>query len=184
MLGRPSHIFEPRPSEISAAAAPYASDSYLPDNLDITVFSGGHESATDFAALRPHLDNADVFVAEVTAWDMDQIGILSRISQGDRSARKQLEREYARGEFNPFTKQSMRALLGSELRVTSIDYPATDERADEILAHFDNWSIFKHVVPSFEETLNRIAGFAEVEAELEQHREDIMARSIGPRLET
>src|SRR5205807_879801 len=65
-----------------------------------------------------------------------------------------------------------------------IDYSATHDRADEILEHFASWQILDKVVPNFRKTLENIGTYVRTEADLEEHREDIMVRSIGPRLET
>ncbi len=176
--------FEPRQAEIVAAVAPLADPPYLPNNVDIVVFYGGHSYRKEFASIAPILEDADVFVPEITAWTIDQLELMSRIAQGDKAARKQLESGHATGGFNPYTAAETKWLLKSGgVRVTPIDYAATHDRADEIVDHFANWQILDKVVPNFGKTLNKIASYVRTEATLEEHREDIMIRSIGPRLE-
>lgn len=177
-------IYLPRPAEVTAVKAPLTDKPFLPKNVDITVFYGGHDSRNDFEALKPHFIGIDIFIPEMTAWTIEEVELLSRISQGDKSARKQLEIKHFRGKFDAFTDAETKTLLGSGVYVTPIDYSAEHDRADEIATHFDNWGLLDKVVPNWNKTLDNIVAYARTEADLEEHREKIMARSIGPRLET
>ncbi len=179
-----SKQFEPRPAEISAAQAELAIEPFVPPNMDITVVYGGHSNASDFAVLQPHLEGADVFVPEITYWGVQEIALLSRISQGDKSAQKELERDCAGGRFSPFDVAEINWLRGSEVYVTAIDYSIGAPRADEMFDHYSNWGLLDKVDPSYPKTLDRIATFADREADIEGHREAIMIQSLGPRLET
>lgn len=182
---RGPQIYEARSSEIAAAKAPLATRPYLPRNVDITMFYGGHDEKKDFTALAPYLFDTDIFVPEITYWTIDQLALFSRISQGDKDARKQLEKDHTpRGRFNGFTDQQTKGLLGSGIRVTVIDYSATHSAAGEIFSHFENWGLLDKVVPSWQKTLDNIIGYAGVEAQLETRRENIMLASAGPRLQT
>lgn len=174
--------FEPRAAEVSAAEAQLSSEPFLPDNLDIVVFYGGHSDRKDFASLAPHLADADVFVPELTHWTPNEVALFSRISQGDKKARPEIER-IAGGRLNPFTAAEVKWLLGRGVYVTPIDYAAHHEGADEILEHFENWGLLGKLVPSFDKSLDAIDRFAREEAGIEDRREDIMLRSIGPRLQ-
>ena len=176
-------IYQPRQSEMGAASAELAATPYLPDNLDITVFYGGHDEVKDFKALEPYISQTDIFVPEITAWGMDELKLFSRISQGDKQARNQLEQEFTGGRFTRFTAAETKWLQGSGIFVTSIDYAASHERASEILSHFENWGLMDKIVPNYRKTLGNIASFAAYEAELEELREYIMIHSVGPRLD-
>lgn len=178
-----SKQIEPRPAELLAAQAELATEPFVPPNMDITVFYGGHSRASHFAALQPHLEGAQVFVPEITYWGLQEISLLSRISQGDRSAKKELERDCAGGRFSPFDAAEIKWLRGTEVYITGIDYGASAPRADELFDHYSEWGLLDKVDPSYPKTLDMIAAYADREAEIESHREDIMIRSIGPRLE-
>ncbi len=175
--------FEPRVAEVAAAEAPLTNEPFLPDNLDIVVFYGGHSDRKDFAVLAPHLASADVFVPELTHWTASKVELFSRISQGDKGARSELEIS-AGGKFNPFTAAEVKWLLGNGVYITPIDYAAHHEGADKILDHFQNWGLIGKLVPSFDKSLDAIDRYAREEAKIEDQRESIMLRSIGPRLQT
>ncbi len=177
-------VYEPRPSEIAAALAPLATKPFLPGNVDIAVFYGGHSDKADFEELMPYFSGVDVFVPEITCWSMEMIRLFSRISRGDKSARKELERSHADGKFTPFADFETKSILGTGVRITPMDYSETHERAKEIHDHYENWGLLDKVVPDFNKTLDNIITFIRYEAELEDHRESIMERSIGPRLKT
>lgn len=176
--------YEADPGDIAAAEAPLAQCPFLPDDLDILVFYGGHTTSQDFAALQPYLATADIFIPELTSWTVERVALFSRISQGDKSARSELEEKHAGRKFTSFANAETRALLGSNVHVTPIDYAEHHARAREIENHFDNWGLIDLVVPNFNKTLNNIAMYARKEGDLESHREDIMALSVGPRLQT
>jgi hypothetical protein len=179
-----SKSFEPRNSEVIAAEAPLATEPYLPDNIDVTIVYGGHEDSADFAGLKPHLATADIFIPEITSWTPEQVELLSRISQGDKTARDTMEREHAGGKFNDFTRAETKTLLGSGIRVTPIDYAAVHPRANEIQDHFMNYGLWGRRASSFNKTLDNIVAYAQKEAGLEEHRERLMMLSVGPRLQT
>lgn len=177
-------IYEARSAEVTTVKEPITSSPFLPDNTDITVFYGGHSDRKDFAALKPYFAGVDIYISEIPAWTIEQIKLLSRISQGDRTARKELKMEAKGRKFNPFIDTEINALLGTGIRITVIDYSAEDKRANEVQRHFDNWGLLNNVVQSWNRTLDNIIAFARREAELDEYRENIMVRSIGPRLKT
>lgn len=172
-----------RPAEVAALKEPAAEVPFLPDNADVTVFYGAHGDKRDFAPVAPLLKEADIFVPEVPAWTEEQVQLLSRIAQGDKTARKKL-RTLEGGKFNPFADAETQVLLGSGIRITVIDYPKDDRRANAIQNHFQNWGLLDKVVPSWNRTLDNIIEFARKEASVEEYRESVILRSIGPRLQT
>lgn len=176
-------VYTARPAEIAALKEPAAEIPFLPDNADITVFYGAHGDKRDFATVAPLLREADIFVPEVPAWTEEQLELLSCIAQGDKTARKKL-RTLEGGKFNPFADAETQALLGSGIRITVIDYPKDDRRASEIQNHFQKWGLLDKVVPSWNRTLDNIIDFARREANLEEYREAIILRSVGPRLQS
>lgn len=177
-------IYEPRQSEVAAAQAPFARKAFFPSNLDITFFYGPHGDRRDFERLAPYLSQTDIFIPEAPAWTLDSVMQFSRLSQGDRTARKELEKDAAQGRFNPFVDKMTKSLLDSEIRVTPIDYPANDRRAGEILDHFGNWGLLDKIVSSWNKTLDNIVDFACKEGDIESYRDNIMVASIGSRLQT
>jgi hypothetical protein len=180
-----SKRFEPREAELAAIQAPMADEPFIPGNLDIIAFYGSHVSHSDFAPLKPLLAHADVFVPELPAWTQEQVELLSRISQGDKSARNELRRGHTpSARFTGFAEAETRTLLGSNTRITVVDYAANDPRATEIFSHFDGYDLLKTVVPSWSKTLGNIVSMARREASMESHRDAVKAKSIGPRLET
>src|SRR3990167_688331 len=78
-----------RHSEVAAIEASPSDEPYLPDNLDITVFFGGHTYKNEFPPLKPHLVVTDIFVPELPEWTPEQVDLLSRTTQGDKKARKE-----------------------------------------------------------------------------------------------
>jgi hypothetical protein len=178
--------YSPRPAELAAIEAPLADVPYLPDNLDITVFFGGHTTETDFQALKPYIRQSDVFIHEFAFWSPEEMALLSRISQGDKKARKEFL-EYSDEPF-PFTLGVTQELLGSKIRTTTLDMAAADVRADEIDRHFTEFrqessSLIEAITPDYGETISRIVTLADREADIENYREEIMIKSIGPRLD-
>lgn len=173
-------VYVPRHSEVAAAHAPLTEEPYLPPHVDITAFYGGHFYGEDFVPLEPHLAGVDIFVYEIPRWTIQDLELFSRISQGDKSARKQLSGGH---KLNKFTDGITKTLQGSGIRVTTIDYSAQDDRAAEIESHFKNRGMLDKVTPSWNQTLNNIIDYAKVEGDIEGYRENIMARSIGPRLQ-
>lgn len=178
---RPSRVYKPRTSEMSAAQALPADTPFLPPNIDLTFFYGVHDTRRDFEPLAPLLLDADIFIPESPYWKMSHIAFYSRISQGDRRAQKEWEAEEGQ-KANGFTDAQLKAFLGSNIRITVIDYPASDSKSDQIQSHFENWGLLDKVVPSWNQTLDNIVNFARVEADLENYRERGMLRCIGPRL--
>jgi hypothetical protein len=176
-------MFEPREAELAAIQAPMTDEPYIPGNLDIVAFYGSHASYSDFAPLKPLLAKADIFIPELPSWTQEQVELLSRISQGDKGARNELRRGHTpAARFTGFAEAETRTLLGSNTRITVVDYSADDPRAAEIFSHFDGYDLLKTVVPSWSKTLGNIISMARREASMESHRDTVMARSVGPRL--
>lgn len=164
---------------------PLVETPYLPDNVDVLVFFGGHETIDDFMALKPHLDKTDIFIPEAVGWIQDELVLMSRISQGDRQAVKETFKRLANP--SPYNIAEIKNLEGKHVRITLIDLPDSDRRAAEIDNYYSGDRLGNEasdaMTADFEQTMGNIIDFAETDAELENYREAIMAMSVGPRIE-
>jgi hypothetical protein len=162
VISAPTYLL--RHSEKASLEAALSKEVFLPDNVDLTVFLGGHSEKEDFTALQPHIAESDIFIPETPEWTEEGIALYSRVSQGDKDA--YIDLLFAGGEPLPFHAARALALLGSNLRITAIDIPASDPHSEYIANHFENRhtyeSMLGEVVDSnFDQTLDNILKLAD-----------------------
>jgi hypothetical protein len=172
-----------RDSEIEAIQTT-PEDSYdLPSNVDVIVYFGPHQTKSEFQPLAPLIEASDVFVPEHSMWQLRDVEILSQISQGDRKTLKELK-PYE-DKMPPFHVSLLGFLLKKNVRVTLVDIPKSDSLASFVgsfYQHKHGGGLKETVTPDFDGTLDDIVHSSELAASVDNYREDIMLRSLGPRL--
>ncbi len=85
------------------------------------VYTWHHENGGLPDYLKAMLEDADVFVPELPGWTPQFEKLLTRVAKGDYSS---LQKVISMGNGNAYNDEVMRAVYGSKVKVSMVDYKA------------------------------------------------------------
>lgn len=147
------------------------------ENLNLTMYFGGHRSVGDATDLAPHLKDIDVFLTELSGHTEDTSRIYNSIAQGSLSPQEltaEHRKELGTKLFADYENTLLAALHASHVRVGFADVPLGAAEGDDVGKAAAKWNTF------FNETLmkqwSRIAARQILQVRLQRFAEALVAR--------
>lgn len=147
-----------------------------------------HATKEDGENVASKLDNTDILIHENAGWDKERLETWRKISRGEFTADEAIEYEKERGKgfwWNDYYKAIFDKLHGSNKEVLLVDVESDDEVFQEIYELLEGNSIYNNLVnreSSYEETLEQISNYSELESLLQKERENKILENMKTNL--
>lgn len=137
-----------------------------------------HAIKEDGENVASKLDDSDILIHENAGWDKERLETWRKVASGEFTAKQAIEHEKERGKefwWNDYYKAIFDKLHGSNKDVLLVDVESNDEIFQEIYNLLEGNSIYNNLVnreSSYEETLEQISNYSELESLLQKEREN------------
>lgn len=137
-----------------------------------------HATKEDGENVASRLDDSDILIHENAGWDKERLETWRKVASGEFTAEQAIEHEKERGKefwWNDYYKAILDKLHDSNKDVLLVDVESDDEVFQEIYSLLEGNSIYNNLVnreSSYEETLEQISNYSELESLLQKEREN------------
>lgn len=147
-----------------------------------------HATKEDGENVASKLNNTDILIHENAGWDKKRLETWRKVASGEFTAEQALEHEKERGKefwWNDYYKAIFEKLHGSNKDVLLVDVESDDEVFQEIYSILEGNSIYNNLVnreSSYQETLEQISNYSELESLLQKERENKILENMKTNL--
>ncbi|HEX5797065.1 MAG TPA: hypothetical protein VFX86_01595 [Candidatus Saccharimonadales bacterium] len=104
---------------------PEIGEGYLPENVSVHFVFGPHADASHFDAAAQLLDDCDIFIPELVAWDEDEQERYTRITKASGASLEKIKRRMS-PKIDGYTEQMIQEISGTFKPIVFIDARAED----------------------------------------------------------
>ena len=142
--------------------------------ISLHFFSSPHATETDAEGIRERMNEADIFIPEISGWKNSTLDEIKKISAGEIR-----NLDLRKSGINPFFQPVFESLFESNIPVTIIDAPEETKREMEK-------NLMKIKIPGntpFEEAAEAVSRVSKIESDIKhKEREKYMLSVIGPKI--
>jgi len=142
--------------------------------ISLHFFSSPHATESDAEGISERMDEADIFIPEISGWKSSTLDEIKKISSGEK---RNLDPKIS--GLNPFFNPVFESLFESNIPITIIDAPEETKREMEK-------NLLKIKIPGntpFEEAAEAVSRVSKIESDIKHgEREKYMLSALGPKI--